>query len=109
PRHADFGAFMELEPGIEGLVHISELAPQRVRRVSDIVQVDQEVRVLILQIDAANRKIGLSLKGAQAKETPEEPAAQTEEAPAEPVKPRTTPLRGGVGQDWTLPDPSDKE
>ena len=50
-RVMEFGAFVELEPGIEGLVHVSELAPSRVRRVSDIVKPDQEVEVRILKIE----------------------------------------------------------
>ena len=41
----EFGAFVELEPGIEGLIHVSELSPNRVRRVADIVKPDQEVEV----------------------------------------------------------------
>ena len=41
----EFGAFVELEPGIEGLIHISELSPNRVRRVADIVKPEQEVEV----------------------------------------------------------------
>jgi small subunit ribosomal protein S1 len=96
----DFGAFVELEPGIEGLVHISELAPQRVFRVRDIVQVDQEVEVVVLKVDKAARKMSLSLKAAAPKaETPatveEEP--EVVEEPKKPPKPRTTPLRGGIG------------
>jgi small subunit ribosomal protein S1 len=94
-RLMDFGAFVELEPGIEGLVHISELAPQRVRRVADIVQAGQEVQVMVLRVDAAQRKISLSLKGA----LPSQPVEEPEEEPAEerPNRPRTTPLRGGIG------------
>ncbi len=103
-RLMDFGAFVELEPGIEGLIHISELAIYRVRRVVDIVQPGQEVRVLILNVDAAARKIGLSLKGALPKEETE--AAQ-EEMPAteeKPDQPRNVPLRGGIGQQWNVPE-----
>jgi small subunit ribosomal protein S1 len=96
-RTADFGAFVELEPGIEGLIHISELSGQRVRRVTDVVQVGQEVSVVVLTIDKGQRRIGLSLKAAQpqAVEEPEE----EEEGPVEvkPPRPRTTPLRGGLG------------
>src|SRR5205823_4380326 len=47
-RTTDFGAFVELEPGIEGLIHVSELATQRVRRVADVVQVGQEVSAMVL-------------------------------------------------------------
>ncbi len=61
-RLMDFGAFVELEPGIEGLVHISELSPSRVRRASDIVKPEQEVEVRILKIEPDAKKISLSLK-----------------------------------------------
>src|SRR5262249_31351525 len=98
-RLADFGAFVELEPAIEGLIHISELAPQRVRRVRDIVQDGQEVRVTILGVDPAQRRISLSLKAAQAKDQPSDVEEEAEEeAPAKPPRPRTTPLRGGIGE-----------
>lgn len=97
-RLMDFGAFVELEPGVEGLVHISELAPQRVRRVADIVQVGQEVQVTVLRLDAAQRKIALSLKAAASRD-PEEATMPEEESTTEskPARPRTTPLRGGLG------------
>jgi small subunit ribosomal protein S1 len=96
-RLMEFGAFVELEPGIEGLIHISELAPQRVRRVKDIVQAGQEVQVLILSVDPEQRRISLSLKGALPKA--EESVAEEEEdkVPAKAPRPRTTPLRGGIG------------
>ena len=53
----EFGAFVELEPGIEGLIHISELSPNRVRRVADIVKPDQEVEVRILKVEPEERRI----------------------------------------------------
>jgi small subunit ribosomal protein S1 len=101
-RLMDFGAFVELEPGVEGLIHVSELAPQRVRRVADVVQAGQEVQVMVLNVDPAQRRISLSLKAALPKEEPEpaaakEEAAEEEEAPR-PPRPRTTPLRGGLGE-----------
>jgi small subunit ribosomal protein S1 len=99
-RLAEFGAFVELEPAIEGLIHISELSPQRVRRVRDVVQAGQEVQVMILSVDPAQRRISLSLKAALPKEEPpaeaDEPAE--EEIQAKPAKPRKTPLRGGIGE-----------
>jgi small subunit ribosomal protein S1 len=109
-RLTDFGAFVELEPAVEGLVHVSELAPQRVRRVSDVVKPDQEVRVLVLNVDPAQRRISLSLKGAQAKDAPP-PEEEAEEEPTEvkPPRPRTTPLRGGIGRDYNLPQPEQPE
>ena len=96
-RLADFGAFVELEPGVEGLIHISELAPQRVRRVADVVQAGQDVQVMILAIDKDQRRISLSLKAALPKEA--EPEEEEEELPLKPPRPRTTPLRGGIGQE----------
>jgi ribosomal protein S1 len=97
-RLMEFGAFVELEPGVEGLIHISELSPQRVRRVADIVQPGQEVQTLVLRVDAAERKISLSLKAAMPEEL-EEPGESEEEEDVEvtPPRPRTTPLRGGLG------------
>jgi ribosomal protein S1 len=96
-RLMDFGAFVELEPGVEGLIHISELAPQRVRRVGDIVQAGQEVQVMILTIDREERRIGLSLKAALPKVEEQTPEEEEEEVVIRPPRPRTTPLRGGLG------------
>jgi ribosomal protein S1 len=100
-RLMDFGAFVELEPGIEGLIHVSELAPQRVWRVGDVVQSGQEVQVKVLSVDAAQRRISLSLKAALVRAPEPAPAEEEEESaapePARPARPRTTPLRGGLG------------
>ena len=58
----DFGAFVELEEGVEGLCHISELADQRVNQVTDIVNVGDEKEFRIKSIDTENHKISLSLR-----------------------------------------------
>ena len=58
----DFGAFVEIAPGVEGLIHISELAHERVTRVDKVVQRDQVVNTKILSIDPDRRRISLSLK-----------------------------------------------
>src|SRR5262249_44313767 len=50
-KTTEFGAFVELEPGVEGMVHISELDHKRVHRVTDVVQVGQEVDVKVLSVD----------------------------------------------------------
>jgi small subunit ribosomal protein S1 len=64
-RDADFGAFVELAPGIEGLVHISEMAwGKKVRKPSDIVKVGDTVETVILAIDTTTKRIGLGLKQA---------------------------------------------
>jgi small subunit ribosomal protein S1 len=98
-RTMDFGAFVELEPGVEGLIHISELSPTRVRRVADIAKPGQEVEVRILKVEPEVKKIALSLlpdprKAAGA--APEEDEAEDETRPA-PKPERKVPLRGGLG------------
>ena len=59
---ADFGAFVELEPSVEGLIHISALDNRRVGKVTDVVNVGDEVTAKVLSIDAKKRKISLSRK-----------------------------------------------
>ncbi|MDD4801756.1 MAG: bifunctional 4-hydroxy-3-methylbut-2-enyl diphosphate reductase/30S ribosomal protein S1 [Syntrophomonas sp.] len=61
-RIAPFGAFVEIEPGVDGLVHISQLANRRVEKPQDVVAIDQEVQVKILSIDPEEKRIGLSIK-----------------------------------------------
>ncbi len=61
-RVAPFGAFIELLPGIDGLVHVSELSHRHVSRPTDVVNVGQSVRVEILDIDLARKRISLSMK-----------------------------------------------
>jgi small subunit ribosomal protein S1 len=59
----EYGAFVELEPGVEGLIHVSEMSwTKRVRRASDVLTVGEEVEAIVLGIDMGNRKISLGLK-----------------------------------------------
>src|SRR6516165_7623850 len=58
----NFGVFVELEPGLEGLLHISELADHKVESPEDVVKVGDEIEVKVLRVDEADRKIGLSRK-----------------------------------------------
>ena len=63
---ADYGAFVELEAGIEGLVHVSEMSwTKRVTHPSKVVEVGTEVGVVVLDVDTANRRISLGLKQAE--------------------------------------------
>lgn len=96
----DFGAFVQLEPGVEGLVHISELAHHRVFRVSDVVSEDQEVEVKVLSVDEENQRISLSLKACMNKPEPKkkegEDEPEVEEAvAAAPVRKTPALLKGG--------------
>ena len=68
----NFGVFVELENGLEGLLHISELADKNVDNPQDIVKPGEEVNVKILRVDLEDRKIGLSLKRALSGENVEE-------------------------------------
>ena len=67
-RLADFGAFVELEEGIEGLIHISQLSRQRVEKPQDVLQEGQEITARILEVNPEERRIRLSLRSAQDEE-----------------------------------------
>ena len=91
-RVVDFGAFVELEPGLEGLVHISELADQRVHSAGDVVKPGDDVRVRVIEVDPAGRRMSLSLKRAN------EPAVAAPAAAAttSDKKKKRPQLRGGL-------------
>ncbi|MBQ4384801.1 MAG: 30S ribosomal protein S1 [Kiritimatiellae bacterium] len=59
---ASFGAFVELEDGVDGLVHISQISDQRIDKVRDALQVGQEVEARVVKVDRAERRIGLSIR-----------------------------------------------
>jgi small subunit ribosomal protein S1 len=99
----DFGAFVKLEPGVEGLVHVSELAYSRVWRPSDVVSEGQEVEVKVLSVDAEKQRISLSLKALQVRPMKAGQEKKADEdvgpSPDAPKPPRKTnfPLKGGTG------------
>ncbi|MFO1490621.1 MAG: 30S ribosomal protein S1 [Kiritimatiellia bacterium] len=62
---AQFGAFVELEEGIEGLVHISQISDERVEKVKDVLKPGEEVEARIVKIEPVERRIGLSIKAAK--------------------------------------------
>lgn len=85
----NFGAFVRVRDGLEGLIHISELSHQRVAHPGDVVHEGQELKLKIISLDSERHRLGLSLK--QAEEPPARPA------PPEPVarpEPRERPERG---------------
>jgi len=61
-RLTDFGAFVELEPGVDGLLHISQMSNRSVATPSEIVNVGDELTLLVIRVDPNERRIGLSLK-----------------------------------------------
>lgn len=110
---ADFGAFVKLAPGIEGLVHISEIAHHRVMRVSNHLKVGDQIEVKILSIDTEKQKLGLSVKATQeapvkavkSKDTEDDNAPIRESAVPEsgaPLKGGTDRKSGGegIGLNW---------
>ena len=94
-RTTDFGAFVELEPGVEGLIHISEMDHQRIRKVTDVVNIGQEVQAQVLEVAPDRQRISLSLKAL--KQKPEKPKDE-DLAPGKGEvyeRKRKEPLRGG--------------
>ncbi|MFM7540240.1 MAG: 30S ribosomal protein S1 [Planctomycetota bacterium] len=111
----NFGVFIELEPGLEGLLHISELSDQKIDNPESLVNVGDDMEVKILRVDVPERKIGLSRKrlGWTAEEdeaNPPAPAALNAggSGASTPASPATAParqsreLRGGTGSGGNL-------
>jgi small subunit ribosomal protein S1 len=92
----NFGVFVGLEDGLEGLLHISELADHKVENPEDVVKVGEEIEVKILRVDSEERKIGLSRKRV---EWGEEEEAQAEAAANAAAAGTPAELKGGVGSD----------
>jgi small subunit ribosomal protein S1 len=76
----NFGVFIGLEDGLEGLLHISELAEHKVEDPEEVVKVGQDIEVKVLRVDTDERKIGLSLKRVEWGEEQERAAAEAEAA-----------------------------
>lgn len=98
-----FGAFVRIAAGVEGLVHISELAHHRVTRVDTVVQEGQEVTVKVLSVDEGAQKMSLSLKAAMGPPPAEEKAADDAppdeaEATSRPVRRSSKQLKGGLNK-----------
>ncbi len=106
-RIAQFGAFVRLEPGVEGLVHVSELAHRHVRSVADVVAEGEEVECRVLSVDPEAQRISLSIKALAtppAKEAAGDEAAgeaDTDTEPAAPPRRSNRPLKGGLGRGST--------
>ena len=98
----NFGVFVELEPGLEGLLHISELTDATIESPEEVVKVGDEVDVKVLRVDTKDRKVGLSMKNV---DDPTVPAPEdipdmpddAEEIPGTGGKKEKKDLRGGTG------------
>ena len=107
----NFGAFVELEPDLEGLLHVSELADHKIENPQDIVKRGDEVEVKILKVDTDARKIGLSLRRAQwaAEEQTAENGQQKEAAGAQFVLSDDDEDKAVKSQDQTADKPKAAE
>jgi small subunit ribosomal protein S1 len=95
----NFGVFVELEPELEGLLHISELADHKIEKPQDVVKPGDEVEVKILRVDTDARKIGLSLRRAQwaaEGQTQEHPAGSQAQIMEDTPQDDQTQRRGGL-------------
>ncbi len=84
-RIVPFGAFAEIFPGVDGLIHISQVADKRIGKVEDELMIGQHVQAKVVEIDLENKKIGLSIRALLAKEEPAEEAPAAEEVAEAPV------------------------
>ena len=73
-----FGAFAQIIPGVDGLIHISQISTERINKPQDVLTIGQEVQVKITDIDFEKKRVSLSMKALL-----EEAPAAEEEAPAE--------------------------
>jgi small subunit ribosomal protein S1 len=101
----NFGVFVELEPGLEGLIHISELSDQKVDKPEEVVQVGDAIEVRLLRVDVPERKLGLTRR--QPGRDDEETAEASTLGGAQDSRQSRKDLRGGtgsgMGQLFTLP------
>jgi small subunit ribosomal protein S1 len=104
-----FGAFVQILPGVEGLVHISELAQHHVESPSEVVRPGDQLKVKVLEVDDSRRRLSLSVKRVEGQElpvytseaTPEEveaAQAETGEAPGSPEAPTAPPAEESPGE-----------
>lgn len=95
-RIAEFGAFIELTPGVEGLVHISEISHDRIRTVNEVLREGQSVQAKVIEVDEDRKRISLSIKQITSLADYTGPEKTEPEQPAKPQPKRKTPLRGGL-------------
>jgi small subunit ribosomal protein S1 len=81
-KMTDFGAFIDLSNGLEGLLHISEVSKEKIKNLESVISIGQDLNVKIVKIEPEARKIGLSLKGVEGAPVPPPQEDKVKEAPA---------------------------
>ena len=71
-RMTDFGAFVQLEDGVDALLHVSQISREHINKPSDVLAIGQEIEAKVVDINEAEKKISLSMKALQADEEPTE-------------------------------------
>ena len=84
-KMTDFGAFIDLSNGLEGLLHISEVSKEKVKKLESVISIGQDLDVKIVKIEPEARKIGLSLKGVEGAPVPA-PESESKDEPAAEVE-----------------------
>ena len=97
-RLTDFGAFVEVLPGIDGLVHVSQISHKRIENPKDVLKVGQEVTVKVLEVNAADERVSLSIKALEERPAQEE-GQKEEKRAARPRRPKRQEKR-----DFELPE-----
>jgi small subunit ribosomal protein S1 len=113
----NFGVFVELEQGLEGLLHISELSELKIESPEEVVKVGDDVDVKVLRVDSKDRKIGLSMKNVDDGQVPDDVQDLPIEGPNASAKPpaKGEPKRelrggtGGTGPLFSMPGDEPKE
>lgn len=96
-RITSFGAFVRLEEGIDGLIHISQLSQNRVEKAEDVVKVGDKVRAKVLRVDPKERRIGLSIKEATKETEKREEKVEKVQTPAGVFFEEDKPLSSNLG------------
>ncbi len=105
----NFGVFVELEPDLEGLLHISEIADHKIDNPVDVVKPQQEVEVKILRVDSDSRKIGLSMRRVKWAEEDQKHTAVVEKSQPQPQPAPQQTRRGGLEGDGLMIPAADDE
>jgi small subunit ribosomal protein S1 len=108
-KMTDFGAFIDLSNGLEGLLHISEVSKEKIKNLESVISIGQDLNVKIVKIEPEARKIGLSLKGVEGAPVPPPQEDKAKEAPAAAVDVEVTENAAPESADAGAPEESAPE